>query len=72
MSQHFQQQLSQLGSELRSRRLDQYRTIQNLSSAAGVSVGSISSIERGMTNVRMLTLIKICEALEFNFTISIR
>jgi transcriptional regulator with XRE-family HTH domain len=53
-----------IGSELRRRRQDQGRTLRDVSSAASVSLGYLSEVERGQKEASSELLSAICEALE--------
>ncbi|MGH3715863.1 MAG: helix-turn-helix domain-containing protein [Micromonosporaceae bacterium] len=53
-----------LGDALRSRRLDQDRTLRDVSTAANVSLGYLSEIERGQKEASSELLASICDALE--------
>ncbi len=53
-----------LGDALRSRRLDQDRTLRDVSTAANVSLGYLSEIERGQKEASSELLSSICEALD--------
>jgi transcriptional regulator with XRE-family HTH domain len=52
-----------LGDVLRQRRLDQGRTLRDVSAAARVSLGYISEIERGQKEASSECLAAICAAL---------
>lgn len=52
-----------IGSELRRRRQDQGRTLRDVSSAASVSLGYLSEVERGQKEASSELLSSICEAL---------
>ena len=52
-----------LGTELRRRRMAQKRTLLDVSSAARVSLGYLSEIERGRKEVSSECLAAICDAL---------
>lgn len=52
-----------LGETLRSRRLAQQRTLREVSSAARVSLGYLSEVERGQKEASSELLAAICEAL---------
>jgi quercetin dioxygenase-like cupin family protein/DNA-binding XRE family transcriptional regulator len=54
---------ARLGSVIRSHRAGRF-TLQELASAAGISVGLLSQIERGMGNPSYKTLQKLADALE--------
>lgn len=54
---------SLLGVELRRRRVAQQRTLLDVSSAARVSLGYLSEIERGRKEVSSECLAAICDAL---------
>ena len=53
-----------IGDALRSRRLDQDRTLRDVSTAANVSLGYLSEIERGQKEASSELLASICEALD--------
>jgi len=53
-----------IGDELRSRRLDQGRTLRDVSGAARVSLGYLSEVERGQKEASSELLAAICGALE--------
>ncbi len=53
-----------LGDVLRERRRDQGRTLREVSSAARVSLGYLSEVERGQKEASSELLGSICEALE--------
>ena len=55
---------SVIGDELRSRRLVQGRTLRDVSSAANVSLGYLSEIERGQKEASSELLSAVCGALE--------
>lgn len=52
-----------LGQELRRLRVDQHRTLLDVSSAARVSLGYLSEVERGRKEVGSECLAAICAAL---------
>lgn len=52
-----------LGTELRRRRVAQKRTLLDVSTAARVSLGYLSEIERGRKEVSSECLASICDAL---------
>jgi transcriptional regulator with XRE-family HTH domain len=52
-----------LGDALRSRRLGQQRTLRQVSTAANVSLGYLSEIERGHKEASSELLASICDAL---------
>ena len=52
-----------LGAELRRRRIQQGRTLLDVSSAARVSLGYLSEVERGRKEVSSECLAAICAAL---------
>ena len=54
-----------IGDELRSRRLDQGRTLRDVSGAARVSLGYLSEVERGQKEASSELLAAICGALEY-------
>lgn len=53
-----------LGEALRGQRLRQRRTLREVSSAARVSLGYLSEVERGQKEASSELLASICEALE--------
>jgi transcriptional regulator with XRE-family HTH domain len=53
-----------LGDALRNRRLDQDRTLRDVSTAANVSLGYLSEIERGQKEASSELLASICDALD--------
>jgi XRE family transcriptional regulator, stress-response regulator len=53
-----------IGDELRRRRQDQGRTLREVSSAARVSLGYLSEVERGQKEASSELLAAICNALE--------
>ena len=53
-----------IGDELRRRRQDQGRTLREVSSAARVSLGYLSEVERGQKEASSELLPSICTALE--------
>ncbi|MGH3647836.1 MAG: helix-turn-helix domain-containing protein [Micromonosporaceae bacterium] len=53
-----------LGDALRSRRLDQDRTLRDVSTNANVSLGYLSEIERGQKEASSELLASICDALD--------
>jgi transcriptional regulator with XRE-family HTH domain len=53
-----------LGDTLRGQRLRQQRTLREVSSAARVSLGYLSEVERGQKEASSELLASICEALE--------
>ncbi|WP_163548894.1 helix-turn-helix domain-containing protein [Candidatus Frankia nodulisporulans] len=52
-----------IGEALRRRRQDQHRTLREVSSAARVSLGYLSEVERGQKEASSELLAAICEAL---------
>src|SRR5512145_436841 len=52
-----------IGDVLRARRLAQHRTLREVSTAANVSLGYLSEIERGHKEASSELLASICEAL---------
>ncbi len=52
-----------IGDVLRARRLSQHRTLREVSSAANVSLGYLSEIERGHKEASSELLAAICDAL---------
>ncbi|MEZ5116372.1 MAG: helix-turn-helix domain-containing protein [Candidatus Nanopelagicales bacterium] len=53
-----------LGDELRRRRLQQGRTLREVSSVARVSLGYLSEVERGQKEASSELLAAICDALD--------
>ena len=53
-----------IGDELRRRRQDQGRTLREVSSAARVSLGYLSEVERGQKEASSELLASICGALD--------
>ena len=53
-----------LGEALRRRRHEQHRTLREVSSAARVSLGYLSEIERGQKEASSELLASICDALD--------
>ncbi|MBK6763602.1 MAG: helix-turn-helix transcriptional regulator [Micrococcales bacterium] len=53
-----------VGDELRRRRMDQGRTLRDVSTAARVSLGYLSEVERGQKEASSELLAAICGALE--------
>lgn len=53
-----------IGGELRRRRQDQGRTLRDVSSAARVSLGYLSEVERGQKEASSELLSAICSALD--------
>ena len=53
-----------IGDALRSRRQSQHRTLREVSTAANVSLGYLSEIERGQKEASSELLASICDALE--------
>jgi transcriptional regulator with XRE-family HTH domain len=53
-----------VGDELRRRRVDQGRTLRDVSSSARVSLGYLSEVERGQKEASSELLAAICGALE--------
>ena len=53
-----------VGDELRRRRMDQGRTLRDVSTAARVSLGYLSEVERGQKEASSELLASICDALE--------
>ncbi|MBL7501323.1 helix-turn-helix transcriptional regulator [Frankia sp. CNm7] len=52
-----------IGEALRRRRQDQHRTLREVSSAARVSLGYLSEVERGQKEASSELLASICDAL---------
>lgn len=53
-----------VGDELRRRRMDQGRTLRDVSTSARVSLGYLSEVERGQKEASSKLLAAICGALE--------
>jgi transcriptional regulator with XRE-family HTH domain len=53
-----------VGDELRRRRIDQGRTLRDVSTSARVSLGYLSEVERGQKEASSELLAAICGALE--------
>lgn len=53
-----------IGGELRRRRQDQGRTLRDVSTAASVSLGYLSEVERGQKEASSELLSAICDALD--------
>src|SRR3954466_7098590 len=53
-----------IGDALRSRRQSQHRTLRQVSTAANVSLGYLSEIERGQKEASSELLAAICDALD--------
>lgn len=53
-----------VGDELRRRRVDQGRTLRDVSTSARVSLGYLSEVERGQKEASSELLAAICGALE--------
>ena len=61
-----------IGDELRRRRQDQGRTLREVSSAARVSLGYLSEVERGQKEASSELLASICTALRVPLAIVLR
>jgi transcriptional regulator with XRE-family HTH domain len=61
-----------LGEALRRERLAQRRTLREVSSAARVSLGYLSEVERGQKEASSELLASICEALEVRLSYVLR
>ena len=61
-----------IGDELRRRRQDQGRTLREVSSAARVSLGYLSEVERGQKEASSELLASICTALDAPLAIVLR
>ncbi len=61
-----------LGDELRRQRLHQQRTLREVSSAARVSLGYLSEVERGQKEASSELLSSICTALEVPLSVVLR
>ncbi len=63
---------SVLGEELRRLRLDQGRTLRDVSSSARVSLGYLSEIERGQKEASSELLAAVCSALDVRLSSVLR
>ena len=61
-----------LGDELRRQRLRQQRTLREVSSAARVSLGYLSEVERGQKEASSELLSSICSALDVPMSVVLR
>jgi transcriptional regulator with XRE-family HTH domain len=61
-----------LGDELRRQRLRQHRTLREVSSAARVSLGYLSEVERGQKEASSELLSSICTALDVPMSVVLR
>ncbi len=61
-----------LGDELRRQRLHQQRTLREVSSAARVSLGYLSEVERGQKEASSELLSSICSALDVPLSVVLR
>jgi transcriptional regulator with XRE-family HTH domain len=61
-----------VGEQLRRRRQDQGRTLRDVSSAARVSLGYLSEIERGQKEPSSELLAAICSALDVPLSVLLR
>lgn len=61
-----------IGDELRRRRVGQGRTLREVSSAARVSLGYLSEVERGQKEASSELLASICDALEVPMSVVLR
>ena len=61
-----------IGDELRRRRQDQGRTLREVSSAARVSLGYLSEVERGQKEASSELLASICTSLDVPLAIVLR
>jgi len=61
-----------IGDELRRRRQDQGRTLREVSSAARVSLGYLSEVERGQKEASSELLASICTALHVPLAMVLR
>jgi len=61
-----------LGDELRRQRLRQHRTLREVSSAARVSLGYLSEVERGQKEASSELLSSICGALDVPLSVVLR
>jgi transcriptional regulator with XRE-family HTH domain len=61
-----------LGDELRRERLLQRRTLREVSSAARVSLGYLSEVERGQKEASSELLASICTALDVPLSVMLR
>jgi transcriptional regulator with XRE-family HTH domain len=62
----------EIGGVLRSARLRQRRTLRDVSSAARVSLGYLSEVERGQKEASSELLASICEALDMPLSVTLR
>ena len=61
-----------LGDRLRTSRLEQHRTLREVSSAARVSLGYLSEVERGQKEASSELLASICRALGVRLSVVLR
>jgi transcriptional regulator with XRE-family HTH domain len=59
---------SALGAQLRRRRVEQRRTLREVSSRARVSLGYLSEVERGQKEASSELLASICDALDMRLS----
>jgi transcriptional regulator with XRE-family HTH domain len=62
----------EIGNVLRDARLQQRRTLRDVSSAARVSLGYLSEVERGQKEASSELLASICEALNMPLSVALR
>ena len=55
-----------IGSRITELRKNQNKTLEKLAYESGVSKGGLSEIERGKREIRISTLLKICETLDIS------
>ena len=63
---------SLLGDALRETRLQQHRTLREVSSAARVSLGYLSEVERGQKEASSELLASLCDALDVSLASVLR
>ena len=61
-----------IGDVLRARRLAQHRTLREVSTAANVSLGYLSEIERGQKEASSELLASLCSALDLPLSVVLR
>lgn len=61
-----------LGDQLRRRRLEQRRTLRDVSGRARVSLGYLSEVERGQKEASSELMASICDALEIPMSVVLR
>jgi transcriptional regulator with XRE-family HTH domain len=55
-----------IGQRITKLRKEQNKTLEKLAYESGISKGGLSETERGLREIRISTLIKICETLEIS------